>query len=183
MSFIGSGSAFSKKLLPEQHSRGQRRCPRPRGLRQPHPRGPGFPRPLGHRHRHLPRDPQPRRPHRRPRGGHAPHRYAAHRRPRIIVTDKLKRILWTMSLRGGASYNEVKNGSPLRYSRTSSSRFLKRRIAKADRELRRGPGRPPRDRTFQDQAHPRLRFGLGGFLPELWPHLRPARPLHERHAL
>ena len=40
-------------------------------------------------------------------------RYAAHKRPRIIVTDKLKKILWDMSLRGGASYNEVKNGAPL----------------------------------------------------------------------
>jgi ribonuclease BN (tRNA processing enzyme) len=61
-------------------------------------------------------------------------RYAAHKRPRIIVTDKLKRILWTMSLRGGASYNEVKNGSPLVFE-DFFEQVPPRRIPKADREF------------------------------------------------
>jgi len=61
-------------------------------------------------------------------------RYAAHKRPRIIVTDKLKRILWNMSLRGGASYNEVKNGSPLVFE-DFFEQVPPRRILKADREF------------------------------------------------
>ena len=61
-------------------------------------------------------------------------RYGAHKRPRIIVTDKLKRILWNMSLRGGASYNEVKNGSPLVFE-DFFEQVPPRRILKADREF------------------------------------------------
>lgn len=68
-------------------------------------------------------------------------RYAAHKRPRVIVTDKLKRILWTMSLRGGASYNEVKNGSPLVFE-DFFEQVPPKRITRADREfsvVREGP--------------------------------------------
>jgi ribonuclease BN (tRNA processing enzyme) len=61
-------------------------------------------------------------------------RYFAHKRPRIIVTNKLKNILWTMSLRGGAAYNEVKNGSPLAFE-DFWEQVPPRRLAKADREL------------------------------------------------
>jgi ribonuclease BN (tRNA processing enzyme) len=42
-------------------------------------------------------------------------RYGLHRKSTMIVTDKLKRILWTMSLRGGASFNEERDGKNLEF--------------------------------------------------------------------
>ncbi|MGO8692336.1 MAG: MBL fold metallo-hydrolase [Rectinemataceae bacterium] len=40
-------------------------------------------------------------------------RYGARQKPTLIATDRLKRILWSMSLRGGSSFNEVHEGKPL----------------------------------------------------------------------
>ena len=40
-------------------------------------------------------------------------RYMAHRRPRIIINEHYRKTLWSMSLRGGASFNEVHDGIPL----------------------------------------------------------------------
>jgi ribonuclease BN (tRNA processing enzyme) len=68
-------------------------------------------------------------------------RYVARKRPRIIVTDKLKRILWTMSLRGGTAWNEAKNGLPLVFE-DYWEQVPPRRMAKGDREfsiVREGP--------------------------------------------
>jgi ribonuclease BN (tRNA processing enzyme) len=40
-------------------------------------------------------------------------RFMSHRKPKIIITDKLRKILWDQSLRGGASWNAVIDGHPL----------------------------------------------------------------------
>jgi len=42
-------------------------------------------------------------------------RYGFKQKSHIVITDKLKRILWSMSLRGGASYNESHDGKPLEF--------------------------------------------------------------------
>jgi ribonuclease BN (tRNA processing enzyme) len=60
-------------------------------------------------------------------------RYVAKRRPRIIIPEKMKRILWTMSLRGGSSYNEVHDGKPLEFDDLWET-VTPRRIKGADRE-------------------------------------------------
>jgi ribonuclease BN (tRNA processing enzyme) len=43
-------------------------------------------------------------------------RYAARQKSTLVATDRLKRILWSMSLRGGSSFNEVHEGKPLQLS-------------------------------------------------------------------
>lgn len=62
------------------------------------------------------------------------HRYSLHKKPRMIITDKLKHILWSMSLRGGAAYNEVKDGVPLAFDDLWET-ALPKRVRNADREL------------------------------------------------
>ncbi len=62
------------------------------------------------------------------------HRYVAKRKPRMIVTEKLRRILWTMSLRGGAQFNEVHDGKPLQFDDLWES-LLPKRVRNAPREL------------------------------------------------
>jgi ribonuclease BN (tRNA processing enzyme) len=42
-------------------------------------------------------------------------RYGLRQKTTMVITDKLRKILWTMSLRGGAAYNEIHNGEPLRF--------------------------------------------------------------------
>jgi ribonuclease BN (tRNA processing enzyme) len=42
-------------------------------------------------------------------------RYAFKRKTTMIATEKLRKILWSMSLRGGASYNETIDGRPLAF--------------------------------------------------------------------
>ena len=42
-------------------------------------------------------------------------RYALRQKTTMVITDKLRKILWTMSLRGGAAYNEIHNGIPLAF--------------------------------------------------------------------
>jgi ribonuclease BN (tRNA processing enzyme) len=42
-------------------------------------------------------------------------RYGLKRKTTMIATEKLRRILWSMSLRGGASYNESREGKPLAF--------------------------------------------------------------------
>jgi ribonuclease BN (tRNA processing enzyme) len=61
-------------------------------------------------------------------------RYRAHRRSRIILTDKMRHILWGTSLRGGAAFNEVHDGEPLRFE-DFFEQLTPRRHRGADREL------------------------------------------------
>jgi ribonuclease BN (tRNA processing enzyme) len=42
-------------------------------------------------------------------------RYGIHRKSVMVATDKLAKILWSMSLRGGASFNEERNGKHLEF--------------------------------------------------------------------
>lgn len=42
-------------------------------------------------------------------------RYGPRKKPSIIVTEKMEKILWGMSLRGGAAYNEVHDGKALEF--------------------------------------------------------------------
>jgi len=42
-------------------------------------------------------------------------RYGFKQKASMVVTEKLRRILWSMSLRGGASYNESREGKPLAF--------------------------------------------------------------------
>ncbi len=42
-------------------------------------------------------------------------RYGLKRKTSMLITEKLRRILWSMSLRGGAAYNEVRGGKPLAF--------------------------------------------------------------------
>jgi ribonuclease BN (tRNA processing enzyme) len=61
-------------------------------------------------------------------------RYAFKKKPTLIATEKLAKILWTMSLRGGSSYNESHNTRPL--AMEDFWNFIRpKRVAFADREL------------------------------------------------
>ncbi|HUW41424.1 MAG TPA: MBL fold metallo-hydrolase [Rectinemataceae bacterium] len=40
-------------------------------------------------------------------------RYGPGKKPKLVATERLGRILWTMSLRGGSAYNEVHDGKSL----------------------------------------------------------------------
>jgi len=42
-------------------------------------------------------------------------RFGLHRKSTMVITDKLRKILWTMSLRGGASFNEEHDGKYLEF--------------------------------------------------------------------
>lgn len=42
-------------------------------------------------------------------------RYGLHRKSTMVVTDKLAKALWSMSLRGGASFNEEQGGRYLKF--------------------------------------------------------------------
>ena len=42
-------------------------------------------------------------------------RYQMHRKTKLIVPERLRKILWPMSLRGGASFNEEKDGVNLEF--------------------------------------------------------------------
>lgn len=61
-------------------------------------------------------------------------RYFAHRRPRIVLTNKLRRILWKRSLYGGAAFNERKGGRPLGFADLFEQLKPRRRLG-AGREL------------------------------------------------
>lgn len=61
-------------------------------------------------------------------------RYAARKKAKIVVTRKLEKLLWAMSLRGGASYNEVHGGKPLAFGDFWEPIHPKR-VRGADREL------------------------------------------------
>lgn len=60
-------------------------------------------------------------------------RFVAHRKPRIIITAKLQKILWDQSLRGGAAWNEVIKGQPLGFG-DFWDQERPRRVKDADRE-------------------------------------------------
>jgi ribonuclease BN (tRNA processing enzyme) len=61
-------------------------------------------------------------------------RYALRRKTAMVVTDKLRKPLWSMSLRGGASFNEEKEGANLEFEDFWDA-IVPRRIRGADREL------------------------------------------------
>lgn len=60
-------------------------------------------------------------------------RYLTHHKPRIILSDKLRKILWEQSLRGGAAWNEVNKGIPLGFE-DFWDQEKPRRIRGAERE-------------------------------------------------
>jgi ribonuclease BN (tRNA processing enzyme) len=43
-------------------------------------------------------------------------RYVARKKPRIIITSQYQKLLWDFSLKGGASYNEIRDGRTLEFS-------------------------------------------------------------------
>jgi ribonuclease BN (tRNA processing enzyme) len=61
-------------------------------------------------------------------------RYGLRHKSTMIVTDKLAKALWSMSLRGGASFNEEKGGAYLKFE-DFWDRVTPRGIRGADREL------------------------------------------------
>ncbi|HUX37500.1 MAG TPA: MBL fold metallo-hydrolase [Rectinemataceae bacterium] len=61
-------------------------------------------------------------------------RYAAKRKPGMIVTDLLKGILWNQTLRGGAAWNEAHEGKPLSFEDFWVQETPKR-VRGGDREL------------------------------------------------
>ncbi len=61
-------------------------------------------------------------------------RYFARQKAAIVVTPRLRDILWSWSLRGGAAYNEVHEGRPLTFEDFWDPIFP-RRVRGADREL------------------------------------------------
>lgn len=61
-------------------------------------------------------------------------RYVARRKPNIVITEKLRDVIWSMSLRGGAAYNERHDGKPLDFPDFWVPNYPKRR-RKEDREL------------------------------------------------
>lgn len=61
-------------------------------------------------------------------------RYGLHRKSTIVVTNKLAKILWSMSMRGGASFNEEQGGEYLKFE-DFWDQILPKPIRGADREL------------------------------------------------
>jgi hypothetical protein len=61
-------------------------------------------------------------------------RYVGHRRATMIVPDRLKKPLWSMSLRGGASFNEERDGSFLAFE-DFWDRLVPTRVRGGAREL------------------------------------------------
>jgi ribonuclease BN (tRNA processing enzyme) len=61
-------------------------------------------------------------------------RYGLHRKSTMVVTNKLAKALWSMSLRGGASFNEVRGDGYLKFE-DFWDQILPKPIRGADREL------------------------------------------------
>jgi ribonuclease BN (tRNA processing enzyme) len=61
-------------------------------------------------------------------------RYGLRQKCTMVVTEKLRKVLWTMSLRGGASWNEVRDGRPLEFEDYWNV-VTPTRIPRGDREL------------------------------------------------
>jgi ribonuclease BN (tRNA processing enzyme) len=61
-------------------------------------------------------------------------RYGLHRRSTMVVTDKLAKILWSMSLRGGAAFNEAPGGKHLEFE-DFWDQVRPKPVRGADREL------------------------------------------------
>jgi hypothetical protein len=61
-------------------------------------------------------------------------RYGLHRKSTIVVTNKLARALWSMSMRGGASFNEVQGGEFLKFT-DFWDQIAPKPLRGADREL------------------------------------------------
>lgn len=61
-------------------------------------------------------------------------RYVAHKRGRMIITEKYERMLWSMSLRGGATFNEEHEGKNLQFEDFWDA-VRPQRIRGADREF------------------------------------------------
>jgi ribonuclease BN (tRNA processing enzyme) len=61
-------------------------------------------------------------------------RYGIRQKPTMVATEKLRKILWTMSLRGGCAYNEVHDDVPLELE--DYWEFVTpEKVPKGDREL------------------------------------------------
>jgi ribonuclease BN (tRNA processing enzyme) len=61
-------------------------------------------------------------------------RYALHRKSSMVITDKMKKILWSESLRGGAAYNEQHDGKYLGFD-DFWDQIKPKALRGADREL------------------------------------------------
>lgn len=61
-------------------------------------------------------------------------RYGPGKKPRLIATKRLSKIVWDMSLRGGSAYNEIHNGKPLEMADFWNF-LVPTRMPKAPREL------------------------------------------------
>ncbi len=61
-------------------------------------------------------------------------RYGLHRKTTMVVADKLRGSLWSMSMRGGASFNELRGGKYLEYE-DFWDRIVPKRIRGGAREL------------------------------------------------
>ena len=61
-------------------------------------------------------------------------RYGLRRKATMVVTEKLRKPLWSMSLRGGASFNEERDGAHLEFE-DFWDQIVPRRLRGADREL------------------------------------------------
>ena len=61
-------------------------------------------------------------------------RYGLHQKSTMVVTERLRKILWSMSLRGGSSWNEVHGGKPLAFEDFWDT-ITPRRVPGGKREL------------------------------------------------
>jgi ribonuclease BN (tRNA processing enzyme) len=61
-------------------------------------------------------------------------RYVMHRKTTMVVPERLRKVLWSMSLRGGASYNEETAGENLEFA-DFWNEITPTRVKGADREL------------------------------------------------
>src|SRR5208337_2929300 len=61
-------------------------------------------------------------------------RYGLKRKTTMVVTDRLRKALWSMSLRGGASFNEEREGEYLAFGDFWDA-IVPRRVRGGDREL------------------------------------------------
>jgi ribonuclease BN (tRNA processing enzyme) len=61
-------------------------------------------------------------------------RYAFKRKPAMVVTDRLRKVLWSMTLRGGAAFNEEHDGKYLEFE-DFWDQIRPKAVKGADREL------------------------------------------------
>lgn len=176
------GQRLHQALLSEQRARGERRGSPAHRLRHEGARGAREARPVGDRYRPLPHNAFPRRPHRRPRGGHAAQPLHGRQAADDDSPGRLPQVPLE-ALPEGRSGLQRAARRPLPALRGPLGRGRPRARARRRPAALRGERRLHPASHVQDQAHPRLGPELAIVGAELRRRDRRPRAVHERHAL